>query len=80
MPRERDANRKLFHRGHWEVISARFREQMSHHTDSEGDTLDNVVAISAANALTDLAMALAARFGFDNEDFDREIFLERCGM
>jgi hypothetical protein len=90
MSRERDRNRKMFHTGHFEVIAARFREQVSEYaepeavaditygTDSEG--IADVSSAASIRALYSLAKALAERFEFDNESFDRNIFLERCGF
>ena len=79
MPRERDANRKMFHKGHYEVIAARFREQASRYLDGEGYPINDDGAAKAM-ALIELAGALADRFKFDNEEFDRNIFIERCGL
>jgi hypothetical protein len=85
MPRERDKNRKMFHRGHYEVIAARFREQVSRHVTQDGQLVqDGDYGTSehygALYALRDLAEELSARFAFDNEDFDAGIFMERCGF
>jgi hypothetical protein len=79
MPRERDRNKKTFHRGHYEIISARFREDMSRYVNDEGYPHNDAAAYKAA-ALTELAGNLADRFAFDNDEFDRNIFLERCGV
>lgn len=79
MPRERDMNRKMFHKGHYEVIAARFREQVARYINSDGDPISNSAELKLT-ALGDLADALANRFAFDNEEFDRKIFLERCGI
>ena len=85
MPRERDRNRRLFNRGHYEVIAARFREEMSRYVDdvNEGVTLKDALesgTMVQVETLSDLACALADRFEFDNSEFDRNTFLERCGV
>jgi hypothetical protein len=79
MSRERDRNRKMFHKGHYEVIAARFREQVSRYQDDEAYPVDTEGA-NKITALLELAEALATRFEFDNEEFDRMIFYERCGL
>lgn len=79
MPRERDKNRKLFHRGHYEVIAARFREQLSRYVNEDGQSeeLDGYIK---AHALRDLAEEMSARFEFDNDEHDTGLFMERCGF
>jgi len=76
MSRERDRNRKLFHRGQYEVIAARFREEFSMWVNQDGEPID-LEATYAVNALANLWKSLADRLAFDNEDFDREIFRKR---
>src|SRR5215472_5224384 len=79
-------NRKIFHRGHYEVIAARFREALTPYVEIETyeepgseAAMKEIVAKSAAKfALTNLALELARRFQFDNEDFLPEVFLNRC--
>jgi hypothetical protein len=69
MPRESDKNRQMFHRGHYEVIAARFREVVS-----------KTIIYGEVDVLKELATTLADRFEFDNDRFDRAIFMERCGF
>ncbi len=82
--RERDMNRKMFHKGHWEVIAARFREQVSEYAIPGEEAYDEIeigtAAAASIRALRSLAGALADRFTLDNEEFDKNIFLERCGF
>jgi hypothetical protein len=88
MPRERDRNRKMFHKGHYEVIAARFREQVSRYVNDEGEAVAAFASdatgvncnATIAVALRDLAEELSARFAFDNEEHDSGIFMERCGF
>jgi hypothetical protein len=68
--RERDINRKLFHRGHYEIIAGRFRNALEPLMGDEDGT--------AANVLVDLALNFAHRLQADNEDFDPVLFLNRC--
>lgn len=77
--RERDKNRKLFHKGHYEVLAARFREEASKYADDEGYP-NNSTDSFKMSALIELAASFADRFSFDNEQFDRDIFFERCGI
>jgi len=79
MPREADRNKRTFHKGHYEIIAARFREQMSRYTDADGKPV-NTAACYKADALEELARSLSDRFKFDNEEHDTAIFLERCGV
>ncbi|HEY1248781.1 MAG TPA: hypothetical protein VGE97_07335 [Nitrososphaera sp.] len=81
MSRERDRNTKKFSRQHYEIIAARFREEFSVYVDSDGQPAkddEQIAVIAAIQALAKLVAALDARFEFDNEDYDREIFLKRC--
>lgn len=85
MPRERDYNRKMFHRGHYEVIAARFREEASVYAmtpiDIDGDVVElDTRAAQALRTLRNLAESLSERFAYDNEEHDKNIFLERCGF
>jgi hypothetical protein len=85
VPRESDRNARKFHKGHYEIIAGRFREQMSRYVNDEGElvghTGDEVRENDAAvHALNELARSLSERFKFDNEDHDTSIFLERCGV
>ena len=86
MARERDKNRKMFHKGHYEVIAARFREQVSRYMNEDGVPMDNTDEMTTEDAyqrvmaLRDLAEELSARFEFDNDQFDSGIFMERCGF
>jgi len=79
MPRESDRNAKKFHKGHYEIIAARFREQVSRYTDSDGEPV-TTGACHKADALEELALSLSERFKFDNEEHDTAIFMERCGF
>lgn len=77
--RERDIDRKMFHKGHYEVIAARFREQLSRYSyEGISDDAERVRWLLARDALVDLALALAKRFQLDNSDFEPVLFLERC--
>jgi len=76
MSRERDRNRKLMHRAHYEILAARFREELSIWVNQDGDPVGRE-AICAIAALEGLWNSLADRLAFDNEDFDREIFRKR---
>ena len=84
--RERDINRKLFHRGHHEVIAKQFREAIRSTAQAQhGDRMAAVrptpglrYTVSGMTALVDLAIELAERFTLDNDDFDPCIWLDRC--
>lgn len=78
--RERDINRKMFHRGHWEVIAARFRHELDYKyaTYANYGTFEIEVQRAQRNALIDLAIALGQRFALDNEEFDPLVWLDRC--
>jgi hypothetical protein len=77
MSRERDRNTKKFHKGQYEIIAARFREEFSKYVNADGQAAEND-DIPAIQALAGLCHSLAARFEFDSDEFDREIFLSRC--
>ena len=79
LPRESDRNANKFHKGHYEIIAARFREQMSRYLDDNGQPV-NTAGCYKADALEELARSLSDRFKFDNEEHDTAIFLERCGV
>lgn len=83
--RERDLNRKMFHRGHYEVIAARIREQLEpilkaeHFFDDYAQYNEQVEKSRLqSGALINLAISLAKRLQLDNEEFDPVIFLNRC--
>jgi hypothetical protein len=90
--RERDVNRKMFHRGHYEVIAGRFREQLRPIQEAEeyfqqqygdegnwpGRTGQLDKARLQRNAIVDLALSFAGRFALDNDEFDPIIFLDKC--
>lgn len=71
--RKSDINAKKFHRGHYEIIAARFREALTPYLGKDSDH-----DIGAKNALINLALSMAVRFQADSEDFDALIFLDRC--
>jgi hypothetical protein len=74
--RKRDVDRKMFHRGHYEVIASRIREEL---TKQEQVFIPGSPTLaSARNALIDLALSLANRFALDNYEFSAEVFLDRC--
>jgi hypothetical protein len=62
----------LFHRAHYNIIAARFREQ-NWYTRSSSD-----YARQARTSLTNIALDLAERFQEDNERFDPLKFLDAC--
>ena len=72
--RESDINKKMFHKGHYEIIAARFREAFAQHVQNTDDPGELYVW----GALVDLALSMALRFQADNEDFDPVIFMNRC--
>lgn len=86
--RERDINRKLFRRGHYEILAKRFREALEPlftegpDTDtlkrSEYERLTYAGVVAARGAITNLVMDLALRLQADNSEFKPEIFLDRC--
>lgn len=79
--RERDRNRKHFHKGHYEIIAARFREEFSTYVNEDGTPVvsyNHGEGLIAATALVRLCGSLANRFEFDNDEFEREIFFKRC--
>jgi hypothetical protein len=86
MPNKYSVNRKLFHKGHWEIIAARFREALVPFVEintfepegSEAAKLELASKSAARFALIDLAMELARRFKLDNDEFVPEMFLDRC--
>lgn len=74
--RERDINRKLFHRAHYEIIAKLLRESLDVYLPvQEGQPQLN---LHRSGALVDFAIDLAKRFQLDNESFDPIIFLDRC--
>jgi hypothetical protein len=73
--RERDINAKKFHRGHYEVIAARFRNALEPYMSDEEYTVEER-AVRAA--IVNLAISFAERLQADNEDFEPETFLNRC--
>jgi len=91
--RERDINRKMFHKGHHEVIAKQFREQLEpimeaqrfYRTDDD-DSVDTRIeygrqlekCMLQSTTLVNLAIELAKRFTLDNDDFDPCIWLDRC--
>jgi len=77
--RERDINRKLFHKGHYEIIAGRFRRALEPYMGlSELSEHSQGQFLHARVALVDLALEFAYRLQADNEDFDPLIFLRRC--
>jgi hypothetical protein len=75
--REYDINRKMFHKGHYEVIAKRLRTAMEPYlTTTPADTL--VEVMSVRTALVELALDFAVRLQADNEDFKPDLFLNRC--
>lgn len=63
----------LFHRGHYNIIAKRFREELAKYTDSH--TLSGKIA---RNAIYDLALSMARRLVKDNPEFDPLMFLDNC--
>jgi hypothetical protein len=91
--RPQDRNRKLFHRGHYEIIAARFRESLEplfRAQETAIEELNDANIIEPyrtsfeklirlpATAATGVAISLAKRFALDNEGFDPVMFLDRC--
>jgi len=87
--RERDINRKLFHKGHHEVIAKQFRTQLEPIMEAQqfyGNESDQADIASIqlnrarlqSGAIINLAIELAKRFTLDNEDFDPCVWLDRC--
>lgn len=70
--RPQDVNRKLFHRGHYEILAKQFREQLKSYSG------DSDIISACRGALIDLALSMAQRFCADNEDFDPVFWLDRC--
>lgn len=66
-----NANRKLFHKGHYNILAAQIRKQFPIGNDNP----DNEVVRST---LTGLAITLAHRLSNDNENFDPLKFLGAC--
>jgi hypothetical protein len=81
--RKRDVDRKMFHRGHWEVIAARFREQLEPILEAQANYEEKTGTLSKyfhgqSTSLVNLALSLANRFALDNYEFSAEVFLDRC--
>jgi hypothetical protein len=80
--RERDINRKLFSKGHYEIIAARFRHALEPYMSEASQNLDfsevGSEILSVRAALVFLAVDFARRLQADNEDFLPEVFLNRC--
>ena len=88
--RERDINRKLFHKGHHEVIAKQFREALTPIFEArkfyDQDEVLNSVNLKymkekvmlQSGVMVDLAISMAKRFTLDNEDFDPCVWLDRC--
>jgi len=80
--RESDVNKKKFHRGHYEIIAARFRQGLEPYMNThqfDGDTIVTEDFLRGGKtALIDLALSLGLRFQADSEDFDPYIWLDRC--
>jgi hypothetical protein len=81
--RNRDVDRKMFHKGHYEVIAGQFRRELEpilnsheHHRERTGETSRYLHGQSTA--LVNLALAMARRLQLDNHDFDPVIFLDKC--
>lgn len=74
--READMNRKLFHRGHYEIIAARFRNNLEQYGAPIPSTTQAINDVR--NAIVELALEFAQRLQTDNEDFDPLIFLDKC--
>jgi hypothetical protein len=71
--RESDVNKKLFHRGHYNVIAKQLRLALEPYTVSS-----SAEDLQAWAALINLALSMALRFQADNEDFMPEMFLKAC--
>jgi len=71
--RESDINRQLFHTGHYNVIAKQFRQQFE-----AWDGGNEIAALPAWTALTNLMLSMAVRFQADNELFDPVRFLTAC--
>ena len=80
MPRESDRNANKFHKGHYEIIAGRFREQVSRYQNEDGEVAPGTDNYYRLLGLKDLALSLSERFKFDNEIHDTAIFMERCGF
>lgn len=89
--RERDINRKLFHRAHYEILAKRFREALEPYCTSDADDTNYVKVgeytriqnprtenLAARFVLVKLAMDLCLRLLADNEEFKPVTFLNRC--
>lgn len=84
--RERDINAKKFHKGHYEIIAARFREALEPYMGQESnatllspdfvDTKTEMLAVRSA--IVNLAIDFARRLQADNDLFEPVIFLDRC--
>ena len=82
--RERDINAKKFHKGHYEIIAARFRNALEPYMSTDLDTdppffvevKSEIMSIRVA--IVNLAVDFARRLQADNEDFLPEVFLNRC--
>jgi hypothetical protein len=81
--RQSDIDRKMFHKGHYEVIAGRFRKALEPYmsdevTNNEAVDTDTIILMSVRSALVVLAVEFAKRLQADNSDFIPEMFLNRC--
>jgi hypothetical protein len=67
-------DRKLFHRAHYEILAARFREELTFELGEQ----DPIKRQARMQAYVRLARRLADRFAIDNHDFDEKIWFEKC--
>ena len=73
--RQSDIDRKMFHKGHYEVIAGRFRKALEPYmSDMAYTERDRAVR----GALVNLAIDFTTRLQADNSDFIPEMFLNRC--
>lgn len=80
--RQADIDRKMFHKGHYEVIAGRFRKALEPYmsVDEYETEVVKVSLMTARAALVELAVSFAIRLQADNSDFDPVLFLNRCSF
>jgi len=80
--RDNERNRRLFHAGHYNIIAKRISTEIDEWKGVTGEVTpaEQIVYPTVMFAMRNLAEALADRFAIDNDTFDRQIFLERCGV
>jgi hypothetical protein len=81
--RERDIDRKLFHKAHYEILANQFRRSLEIAYEQNGKSelmADGTIRrhFPITSAVVDLAISVAKRLQLDNSEFDPVIFLNRC--